>query len=559
MQKFIAMKAILFVLLGVFIGYAYHPLSYDPFVLFYSELILLSTGILITVLFLILIHSNQRTSVALLQANHFLDSVIDNIPHMIFVKDAKNLNFVRMNKAGLALFGAASSDVIGKNDFDFFPLAQAEFFMAKDRQTLETSTLVDIPCESFTSNQKQGLRYLHTVKVPILDASGEPLYLLGISEDITERKALERDLQESVMHMDAISQDARTFQMAVEASTDGILITNVDTTIAYANPAWLTMNKYALSDIIGRKPSIIMSNRTDEDTVRAMKEAIRLGKPFYTEEAINQRSDGSTYSAELSIYPVWNRGKDAILFFVSVLHDITARKRMDDAKSEFVSLASHQLRTPLTAIRLALDRLKKLDHHTTRKECRSIIVHAAQYGEQMAETIQTMLNISRLESGSFHQVTTSIRIGDLLRQVIDEPRTYIRHKKLECTLEADPHLVYETDAVMLREIVANIFGNAIKYSPKGGSVSVRASLDDGALTIAVQDAGVGIPESEREKVFQKFYRGSNTSHFHQNGTGLGLYFVRLAVECLGGSVSFTTKEDHGTLFTLVLPPSPHAT
>jgi len=134
-------------------------------------------------------------------ANQFLDSVIENIPNMIFVKDAKDLRFVRFNAAGEELLGFAREQLIGKNDFDFFPAAEAESFTAADRETLQGRRLLDVPEETIQTHAK-GTRILHTRKIPILDAAGEPAFLLGISEDITEdrqaQEALARAQQEAM-------------------------------------------------------------------------------------------------------------------------------------------------------------------------------------------------------------------------------------------------------------------------------------------------------------------------------------------------------------------------
>ena len=142
-------------------------------------------------------------------ANLFMDSMIENIPNMIFVKDANELRFVRFNRAGEQLLGFGRDELIGKNDFDFFPADQAELFTAADRKTLRNRQLVDIPEESIQTNGR-GTRLLHTKKIPILDAAGEPSFLLGISEDITEgkkaREALLEAQQEAVRANRAKSQ-----------------------------------------------------------------------------------------------------------------------------------------------------------------------------------------------------------------------------------------------------------------------------------------------------------------------------------------------------------------
>jgi len=126
-------------------------------------------------------------------ASRFLDAIVENIPHMIFVKEADRLAFVRFNRAGEDLLGIPRTDLMGKNDYDFFPRDEADFFQQKDRETLRNKMLVDIPEEPIQT--KRGLRWLHTKKVPILDEHGLPAYLLGISEDITERKRAEQELR----------------------------------------------------------------------------------------------------------------------------------------------------------------------------------------------------------------------------------------------------------------------------------------------------------------------------------------------------------------------------
>ncbi len=126
----------------------------------------------------------------------FLESIVENLPDMIFVKEAQELRFVRFNKAGEELLGYPRDALLGKNDRDFFPPEEAEFFIAKDREVLAAGGVLDIPEEPIHTAQK-GQRFLHTKKIPILDESGQPLYLLGISEDITERRERERELQEA--------------------------------------------------------------------------------------------------------------------------------------------------------------------------------------------------------------------------------------------------------------------------------------------------------------------------------------------------------------------------
>ena len=142
----------------------------------------------------ILLKREHKTSDRAKTAESFLNSVVDNIPSMVFIKDARELRFVRVNNTGEKLLGLSSQELIGKNDYDFFPKSQAEFFTHKDREVLETGVEVNIPEEEIDT-VTLGKRWLRTRKVPILDDKGQPIYLLGISEDITEAKQAEEEMQ----------------------------------------------------------------------------------------------------------------------------------------------------------------------------------------------------------------------------------------------------------------------------------------------------------------------------------------------------------------------------
>lgn len=132
--------------------------------------------------------SSKQTQSSLESKHKFLDSIIEHIPLMIFVKEAKELRFVRFNHFGETLLGIPRTNMIGKNDYDFFPKKQADFFIEKDREVLKNKEVVDIAEEEIDT--PNGKRYLHTKKVAILDKKGTPLYLLGVSEDITEQNVV---------------------------------------------------------------------------------------------------------------------------------------------------------------------------------------------------------------------------------------------------------------------------------------------------------------------------------------------------------------------------------
>lgn len=153
----------------------------------------------------------------------FLDSIVENIPLMIFVKDAKDLRFILHNRAGERLLGRPRSELIGRNDYDFFPKEEADFFTAKDRAVLESGSLVDVPEEPLET--PGGIRYLHTKKIPIFDQAQNPLYLLGISEDITERKLAEEQLRQQNVLLQELARSEREASDALKKAQSQMIQT----------------------------------------------------------------------------------------------------------------------------------------------------------------------------------------------------------------------------------------------------------------------------------------------------------------------------------------------
>ncbi len=147
------------------------------------------------------------------EANRFVDAILEHIPDMVFVKEADELRFVRFNQAGEQLLGIPKTELIGKNDYDFFPRDEAEFFVTKDRETLAAGKLVEIPEEPIQT--RSGQRWLHTKKVPILDETGTPRYLLGISQDITGDKQAKADLVAAKDKAEASSRELEAFSYSV--------------------------------------------------------------------------------------------------------------------------------------------------------------------------------------------------------------------------------------------------------------------------------------------------------------------------------------------------------
>ncbi|MFO7682857.1 MAG: GAF domain-containing protein [Chloroflexota bacterium] len=262
--------------------------------------------------------NTTRLTTDLLETSTFLNSVIDNIPSMIFVKDAEELRFIRLNKVGQAYFGKELDQIAGKNDFDFFPEEQAAFFVAKDKEVLASGELLDIPEETFDS--PFGTRVLHTTKVPVMGSDGSPKYLLGISRDITERKQTAELLQ----------ANERRYQQILDAITHMVLVKGAESRIIWANKAfrdYYGMSNEALQAIVDapfNAPDYTQQYVIDDAYV------FESGQVLDIPEEIVTRHDGHEGIFHTVKSPIFNNNNEVIMT-VGVSEEISARKQTEDA------------------------------------------------------------------------------------------------------------------------------------------------------------------------------------------------------------------------------------
>ncbi len=280
-----------------------------------------------------------------------------------------------------------------------------------------------------------------------------------------------------------------------------------------------------------------------EQPVRSMlASAVPLQKEF-------QCVDGRTFL--FKFLPMTDGGMES--GYLLLLRDISQEKRIDQVKSEFMTLASHQLRTPLTAVRWALSRLSRLLNGRMSDDERRLLYRARSASMAMAQTITTMLSISRMEAGLLTVNVADLALASFFGDIGEEYSGSCEAAVLTLTVDCPDKLLLRTDAVILREIIDNLLTNAIKYTPRGGSIFLGVTEERGSVLFRIRDTGCGIPLHQQKMVFSKFFRGENAAKMDTQGTGLGLYLVSQLVSALGGSITFSSEEGKGTEFVLSLP------
>jgi PAS domain S-box-containing protein len=382
------------------------------------------------------------------------------------------------------------------------------------------------------------------------DTNGKHPRLSGVSEDISNIKRVQEvlesrtnELEEAKNKIEQEIQNVRKFQKVVDSSTEAVSITNPDGAI---------MNGYTEDEAMGRNPKLLKSGTTKPEVYVAMWEKITAGLAFSSEEITNKRKDGTIYQAELSIFPI--REGDQNFFYVSLCQDITLRKEVDRAKTEFVSLASHQLRTPLSAIRWYSEMLLSKYVGDLNEKQRQYVKEIYAGNLRMVELVNALLNVSRIDLGTIAVDPEPVSLVEICESVLMEltPQITEKQQTIEKLFVAAP-ATYMADSKLIRIVFQNFLSNSVKYTQPGGHIAVEISARENQLYIRVSDNGYGIPKAQHGKMFEKLFRADNVRQKDTEGTGLGMYIVKAVVESSNGRIWFESEENQGTTFHVLMP------
>ncbi len=241
------------------------------------------------------------------------------------------------------------------------------------------------------------------------------------------------------------------------------------------------------------------------------------------------------------------------------LEDITRIKAVERMEADFVSIASHQLRTPLVGVQWVVERFLKKEKQLSEKGKEYLKdIHTS--CQRLSNLVDLLLNVSRIESGEVSISPKQLNLVEFIERFLDEYSPLYAKKNITLIFKKHPQMLKAvTDSNALRNIIQTLISNTIEYTPDGGKVEVslekKPSTGSGQDTFlfAVSDTGIGIPEKDQPTIFNKFARGSNAKLIKTDGTGFGLYFAKKATDLLQGKIWFKSKENEGTTFYVELP------
>ena len=343
------------------------------------------------------------------------------------------------------------------------------------------------------------------------------------------------------------------FRLAVDNASEQIIITDPEATVLYANHATEAITGYPVAKIMNKKAGSLWHLPMPKAYYENLWKTIEIDKKSFVGELQNRRKNGEIYDAELKISPILDR-KNNVILYVSIERDISEEKKTVRAKNEFMSLASHQLRTPPSIIGWYTETLKAGDLGPINEKQNEYLCEIYKANQRMVAIINSLLNISRIELNTFSISNKEIDIKGLVDETITELSSRFK-RKADVKKDYDPNLnLFRADPNILQIIIDNLISNAFKYSPPDNTkIELAARLVDRSFLFSVKDNGIGIPAKDQDRVFEKLFRADNAVATDPDGTGIGLYMTKRIVESLGGKIWFESKENSGTTFFISLP------
>ncbi len=453
----------------------------------------------------------------------------NSISDMIFIEDKNNI-IIKVNKAFADALKLKPEDIIGKKCYDLLHKQDSPWHSCPFEETKK-----DLKSHSAeVSDPNIGMDLLITVS-PILDDDGKLKGCVHISKDITDRKKLMEELEES----------KNNFLSIALKSPAGIVIVNDKGIVDFVNPAAEALFNGDANDLVGSLFGLPVAE-------------------VKTEVDIINKHPGNGVAQMYVMETYWEGNKSYLISFF----DITAIKRAEETlkeankrlqalnqiKSEFVSVVSHDLRTPLTSIKNAVQLLLTGKTGSLNETQNRFMSMAARNIDRLARLINDLLDLSKLEAGKIELRFARTDLRQIIMNSIETFRSRADEKAIRLEMDCPENLpgIY-ADSDRIEQIFSNFLDNALKFTTGGGRITVSAREAGDKVEAAVEDTGVGLSSEAQEHVFEQFYQVEDTLSRTTQGTGLGLSIVKKLIESHGGSISVQSETGKGSRFFFTLP------
>jgi PAS domain S-box-containing protein len=475
----------------------------------------------------------------------------------VLILDLEGVHLAANQRAG-DLLGYEPGELVGTS-FVHIVSASEQGQASQMLQALRSGQPAPLYERSFC--KKSGVEFPAEVTLALVrDPDGTPANMLCFVREITERKRSEAIIQHSEANL---RRNVERVEAILNSSSDAIILTYPDGTLQQANPAFTQLLGYQADDLFGKPLAMLVDANWTAPLNEGIAAALESRQPRRI-EVVARRQDGTTFAADAMLSPIASDRRQPPSGIICSLRDITERKQMEEdlrlalekekefsaLKTRFVSMASHEFRTPLATIQATCDTLRNYIHKMSPEQVAARFEKIQGQVKHMALMLDDVLTLGRLQDGRMEFHPVEIEVDSFCQEIVDELRGLNTSHELVYTAALAVGRA-RVDRKLMRQIVTNLLTNAIKYSPQASTVRFEVHEDDGWLVMHVTDSGIGIPEEDQKHLFVPFHRAGNVGEV--SGTGLGLAITKQGVELHGGTIACDSTVGVGTTFTISIP------
>lgn len=525
------------------------------------------------------IGERQKVEEQLRQAEQRYRTLFDEAPVMyVITRDQGGAPIVTdCNQQFLTTLGYRRAEVVGRSLADFYtPASQADLVEGGYQRALQGH--FDTEERSLLTRAGRVVETLLRAR-PETDAEGHVCGKRAMFVDVTARKRaeealrqthaeLERKVEARTAELSAANvrlkqeiidrkQTEQTLTTVLNTVGEGIIAVDSTGTIVTVNQEVQRIWGYQQEELIGRKLQILMPEKYRSTHQAGLQRYLQTGAGRMLGQWLELeglRKDGSTFPLEVHITATRIGER---LLFTAAARDITERHEFEKMRDNFVSTVSHELRTPLASIMGFLETVLGGRPGPLTEVQQRFLQNSYKSSERLLKLIEELLTISRIQQGTLKLDKRSFLPAQAVQNVREMVASLAAAKSIGLEVEnewpSDKKLVGDQDR--LEQVITNLVGNAIKFTPEGGRVWLHSDEADGSWQFKVVDTGIGIPEADIPRLFQRFYRASNAAEAQIQGTGLGLYVCQAIVEEHGGQIGLESKLDAGTTAWFTIPAS----
>lgn len=435
-----------------------------------------------------------------------------------------------------------------------------------ERADLARWTLPDLEMRMTLVSAALGLPLRQVVALPLVirDSLIGMIYIFrteGVAFSANDRQVLASFADQAAIAVQnarlyqEVTNEKRRLDAIIANSGDGIMILDDEFRVQVFNKALEAMTGVSAKRAIGRPCHEIfdLHSRKEGTSICKSECPLKFKSPeerLYVEGDITHR-DGQVVTVGIAYSPLFDDNGQLVNVIANV-RDITRFREAEEMKSTFVSVISHELKTPVSLIKGYAGTLRREDAQWDEQTLRESLAVIEEESDRLNQLIDNLLDASRLQAGALKLELGYVALDKLAAQTVEKFRTQTRQHILSLDFPSDFPVVWG-DTERLRQVLSNLLSNAIKYSPEGGTIRVSGRADEDWVYVAVSDEGIGIPKEEQELIFDRFYRVESSLSRRTQGAGLGLFLVKAVIEAHQGRVWVESAPGQGATFVFALP------